>query len=146
MDISVELVITILLGILAMSAPPILCTILFRVLVKEGVPLDCQEFRCNRRSGSLFWLGLFLLNLFIIFFVSNDSTPDRLQAAYGTFEYSLILVLCWFLLVLALRRKFYDGRKRLESLRSFPVDFFIFVNISWLVPISQHINRLRDSC
>ena len=124
MDISVELVITVLLGILALSAPPVLCTVLFRVLVKDGFPLDAQQFRSNRRSGSLFWLGLFLLNLFFIFFIGNDSMPDRLQEASGTFEYSLFLVFWGFLLMLVLRRKFYDRKTQRESLGLFSVDFY----------------------
>ena len=68
MDISVDLVSTVLLGILALSAPPTLSTLLFRVLVKERVLIDSQKFHRNHLSLSLVWLGLFFLNLVLIFF------------------------------------------------------------------------------
>lgn len=79
MDIGVELAITVLLGLLALSTPPVLGTVLFRVMVKEGFPLDSQVFRRECRMYSLLWLGLFFLNLFLLLVVGNVSMADRLQ-------------------------------------------------------------------
>ncbi len=91
MDISVELVIAVLLGMLALGAPPGLSLVLFRVLMKEGVPLDSQKFHRNHGVLSLiFWPMMFFPGLFLIFFVGNASMADRLQEASSTFEVSLM--------------------------------------------------------
>ena len=143
MDISVELISAVLLGMLAMSAPPGLCTILFRVLVKEGVPLDSQEFRRNRCFLSFIWLGLFLLGLFFIFFVGNASMPDRLREASIAFELNLIIAepFC-FLVILLLRRKLW--LKLPDFVERFPFHFFVLVIITWIVQIGKNIDRLRE--
>lgn len=91
MNISVELVSTILLGMLALSAPPVLSVVLFRVLVKDGFSLDSQEFRRNCLPWSILWIGMFLVGLFLIFFGGQASMPDRLREASSMFEVNLIM-------------------------------------------------------
>ena len=137
MDISFELGSIVLLGMLALSAPPGLSTLLFRVLVKDGVPLDSQKFRHNHRIFSFFWLMMFLLGLFGILFGGNAAMPDRLQAGSITCAGSLIIVLSWFFLMLVLRRKLWT--KRPDFTKAFPLHFFYLFHLvpgSWAVLLS----------
>ena len=121
MEISIALVSTVLLGMLALSAPPVLCIVLFRVMVKEGAPLDSQKFRHDFLIGFLFWLGVFFLNLFLIFFVGKAAMADRLQEASVSFVLSLICALGTFSFTLLLRKKLYR-----ES-PDFIINFFLLV-------------------
>ena len=99
MDIGVEVVIAILLGMLALSVPPVLSLVLFRVLLKDGVPLDSQKFHHNHGVLSLiFWPMMFFPGLFGILFDGAAAMPDRLRAASITFAVILTLVLSWFFL------------------------------------------------
>ena len=121
MDISVELVITVLLGLLAMSTPPVLCIVLFRVMVKGGASINSQKFRRDCLIFSLIWLGVFFLNLFLIFFVGKTAMADRLQEASVSFVLSLICALGTFSFTLLLRKKLYR-----ES-PDFITNFFLLV-------------------
>lgn len=136
MDISVELVSTVLLGMLAMSAPPGLSIVLFRVLVKEGVPLESQEFFRNCLIFSFAWLVMFLPNLLAIFFSGNTALPDRLRAASITCAVIIALVLSWFSLILVLRSKL---RVKLPDFtKAFPLHFFFLVYLSCAVLLLLH--------
>lgn len=132
---------TALLGILALSAPVILSLVLFRVLVKDGVPLDNQKFCQNHCVFYLIiWPAMFFPGLFAILFgdgYNTASIPDNLRAASITCAGSLILVLCWFLLMLVLRRKLWTTRP--DFTKAFPHHFFYLVHLvsgSWAVLLS----------
>ena len=128
---------TTLLGMLALSAPVVLSLVLFRVLVKDGVPLDNQAFRKNHCFIFLiFWPAMFFPGLFAI--LSSDgytaSMPDKLRAASITCAGSLVPALCWFLLMLALRRKLWA--KLPDFTKAFPRHFFYLFHLvpgSWAV-------------
>lgn len=126
MEISIALVIIVLLGVLALSGPPILSIVLFRVMVKEGAPLDSQKFRHDFLIVFLFWLGVFFLNLFLIFFVGKTAMADRLQEASVSFVLSLICALGTFSFTLLLRKKLYR-----ES-SDFITNFFLLVSFCLL--------------
>ena len=111
----------VLLGVMAISAPPVLCIVLFRVMVKEGAPLDSQKFRHDFLIGFLFWLGVFFLNLILIFFVGKAAMADRLQEASVSFVLSLICALGTFSFTLLLSKKLYR-----ES-PDFITNFFLLV-------------------
>ncbi len=142
MDLGVEVVITILLGILALSAPPVLSLALFCVLVKEGSPLESQAFRRNWLIFSLFWLVMFLPNLLAIFFSGNAAMPDRLRTASIMCASTLILVLSWFFLILILRSKL---RVKLPDFtKAFPLHFFFLVYISCAVLLLLYHRKYFD--
>lgn len=142
MDISVGLVGMALLGILAMSAPPGLSIVLFRVLVKEGVPLESQEFFRNWLIFSFAWLVMFLPNLLAIFFSGNTALPDRLRAASITCAVIIALVLSWFSLILVLRSKL---RVKLPDFtKAFPLHFFFLVYLSCAVLLLLHHKKYFD--
>lgn len=143
MDISVELVSTVLLGMLAMSAPSALSFVLFRIMVKEGLPLESQKFRRKCLLWSLFWLGIFLVGLFLVFFGGKASMPDRLREASLLFKVNLVMGPLSFLLILlllSLSRK-HDWLKVPHFIDEFPLHFFILVIISWTVSISQFLGN-----
>lgn len=131
MDLSVELVGTVLLGMLALGAPPVLSTVLFRVLVRDGVPLNRQEFHRNRRHHSLTWFGFFILSLLPVFFGGNASMPDRSREASSLFEIGLIIVFFCFLAIFVLKEEFW--LKRPHFIKAFPFQFFFLVDTSWTV-------------
>ena len=136
MDISFELIRTVLLGVLTLSAPPFLSIVLFRVLVKEGAPLESQEFRRNWLIFSFAWLVMFLPNLLAMFFSGNAAIPDRLRAGSITFAVGLLLILFWFFLVLVLRNKLWA--KLPDFIKAFPLHFFFLVYISYAVLLLLH--------
>ena len=125
MTLSVELVSTGLLAMLAMSAPAVLSVVLFGVLVKEGVPIESQKFRRRCLLLSLTWLMLFL-PLFAAFFRGNASMSGSLRI---TFAVIVVLVLIWFFFILVLRRKYW--LKLPYFIEKFPSHFFFLVYISW---------------
>ena len=131
---------TALLGMLALSAPVILSLVMFRLLVKDGVPLDNQKFRQNHCVLSLiFWPAMFFPGLFAILFGGGytASMPDKLRAASITCAGSLLPVLCWFLFMLVLRRKLWTTRPDFTKaflLHSFHL--FHLVPGSWAVLLS----------
>ena len=130
MNISFELI-TVLLGILALSAPPSLSIVLFRVLVKEGAPLDSQEFRRNWLIFSFAWLIMFLPNILAIVSSGNAAMPDRLRTASITCAVIIIVVFSWFFLILVLRSKL---RVKLPDFtKAFPLHYFFLVYISCAV-------------
>ena len=130
---------TVLLGILALSAPVVLSLVLFRVLVKDGVPLDNQEFRKNHCILSLIiWPAMFFPGLFAILGGYTASMPDILRAASITCAGSLVPVLCWFLLMFALRRKLWTTRP--DFTKAFPLHFFYLFH---LVPLSWSLLLLH---
>ena len=135
MDISVELVSTVLLGTLAVSAPSVLGTVLFRVMAKEGFPLDSQKFRRECLMYSLVWLGLFFLNLFLIFFVGNASMADRLQEASVSFVLSLICAFGTFSFTLLLRKKLY--RESPDFITNF---FLLFISVCFSLLMLRHLD------
>lgn len=135
MDIGLELAITVLLGLLALSAPPVLGTVLFRVMVKEGFPLDSQVFRRECLMYSLLWLGLFFLNLFLLLVVGNASMADRLQEVLSTFVLSLTCALGMFSFTLLLRKRLYR-----ES-PDFIVNFFLlFISVCFSLMMVRHLD------
>ena len=137
MDIRVELVITILLGMVALSVPPALSIVLFRGLMKEGIPLDSQKFRFSCLIHSLSWFLMFLMTFLYIFIGGNASMPDRLQTGSIMFASSLILMLSYcFLLLFVLRR--IRWAKRPGFIEPFPLHFFFLVYISWAVLFLQY--------
>ena len=117
----------ILFGVLALSAPPLLSIVLFRILVKDGVPFDSQKFRHNLRTLFFLWLGLILLNIYLIFFVGNAAMPARLQEASSMFKSSLFFVLFGFLSILALRKQIWV--KLPDFIEHFPLHLFLFVTV-----------------
>ena len=146
MEISVELVGKVLLGTLTLSAPSVMSFALFRVLVKDGVPLDSQRFRQNHSVLSLIsWPMMFLPGLFGIFTIGNiDNTamPDRWRAASIMCAGTLILVFSWFFFMLVLRRKLWATRP--DFTKAFPFHFFYLFHIlplTWTVLLLYH---LRD--
>ena len=135
---------TALLGMLALSAPVILSLVMFRVLVKDGVPLDNQKFRQNHCVFYLIiWPAMFFPGLFAILFgvgYNTASIPNNLQAASITCAGSLILVLSWFFLMLALRRRLWA--KLPDFTKAFPLHFFYLVHLvpgSWAVLVSWRV-------
>lgn len=134
---SPELSVT-LLGILALSAPVVLSLVLFRVMVKDGVPLDSRKFRQNHRVFFLIiWPMMVFPGLFAILFGGTALLPDRLRAASITCAGTLVLVLSWFFLMLVLRRKFWV--KRPDFTKTFPLHFFYLFHLvsgSWAVLLS----------
>ena len=124
MALSVELVSTGLLAMLAMSAPAVLSLVLFRVLVKEGVPLEIPKFRRRYLLLSLTWIVLFLP--FFAAFFNGDVSMSSLRI---TFAVIVILVLIWFFFILILRRKYW--LKLPHFIEKFPSHFFFLVYISW---------------
>lgn len=140
MDVSCEFVIAVLLGMLAISAPPVLSIVLFRVLVKEGVPLDSQKFHYNHGTLSLiFWPMMFLSGLSGILYGSTAAMPDRLRAASLTCAVILFLVLSWFFLLLVLRSNLWA--KRPDFTKAFPRHFFYLFHLlpgSWSVLLLYH--------
>ena len=142
MDISVGLVGMALLGMLAMSAPPGLSIVLFRVLVKEGASLEGQEFFRNWLIFSFAWLVMFLPNLLAIFFSGNVALLDRLRAALITCAVIIVLVLSWFSLILVLRSKL---RVKLPDFtKAFPLHFFFLVYLSYAVLLPLHHKKYFD--
>lgn len=139
MNISVELVSTVLLGMLALSAPPVLSVVLFRVLVKDGFSLDSQEFRRNCLPWSILWIGMFLVGLFLIFFGGQASMPDRLREASSMFEVNLIMGPFNFFLIFLFRKKYW--LKVPHFIEKFPVHFFTLFIISWTVWFTQFISK-----
>lgn len=138
MDIRSE-VVTVLLGILAMSAPPVLFILLFRVLMKDGFPLESQKFRLTGLIVSLCWLVILLPTPLAIFFGGAAAMPDRLRAAATTFAVILILVLSWLLLILILRSKLWV--KLPDFRKAFPLHFFFLVYMSCAVLLLYHFFR-----
>ena len=139
MDLGVEVVITVLLGILALSAPSVLSLALFRVLVKEGTPLDSQEFRRKHSGGSVVWLMMFLPGLFAIFTIGNPAMPDKLRAASIMCASTLIIVLSWFFLILILRSKL--RVKRPDFIKASPLHVFDLIYLSWSMLFLYHFRK-----
>lgn len=133
---------TAFLGILALSAPVVLSLVLFRVLVKDGVALDGPKALHNHCVLFLIiWPAMFFPGLFGILGGGGytASMPDRLQAASITCVASLVPVLCWFLLLLALRRRLW---MRLPDFTNrFPHHFFYLFH---LVPLSWSLLLLHN--
>lgn len=133
---------TALLGMLALSVPVVLSLVLFRVLVKDGVPLDEQKFRHSHCGCFLFiWPTMVLTGLFGILLVGGYATPmtDRLRAASITCAGSLVPVLSWFFLMLAVRSKLWTTRP--DFTKAFPLhSFYLFhlVTGSWTVLLVRH--------
>ncbi len=127
MDLGVEVVITVLLGILALSAPPVLSLALFRGLMKDGFPFDNQKFRLNGLLFSLIWLVIFLPAFIGILFGENAAIPDRLRAASITFAVILILVLSWLFLMFVLGSNLWA--KRPDFTKASPHHFFYLAYI-----------------
>ena len=135
MDFGFDLATTVLLGMLAVSAPSVLSIVLFRVMVKEGFPLDSQVFRRECLMYSLLWLGLFFLNLFLLLVVGNASMTARLQEVSGTFVVSLICALGTFSLSFLLRKKLYR-----ESPDFIPTFFLLVISLCFSLLILKHLD------
>lgn len=148
MDISLDLVSAVLLCILALTAPPFLSLVLFRVMVKDGVPLDSRKFRHNHRVlGLIFWPAMFFPGLFAILVGGGytASMPDRLRAASITCAGSLVPVFCWFLFMLASRRQLWTRLP--DFTKRFPLHFFYLfhlVPLSWSLLLLHHFWRLFE--
>ena len=133
MGTDLDLVITVLLGILALSAPAVLSFVLFRVLVRDGVPLDSQKFRHNHSVlFLLFWPMMVLPGLFGILFGGTALIPDRLRAASITLAVILILVFSWFFFNARIERQTLGKTTRLH--KGIPASF--------LLSLSSHIRQL----
>ena len=142
MAISVELAITVLLGILAMSAPSVLSIVLFRVLVKDGVPLDSQEFRRKHSGGSVVWLMMFLSGLFAIFVIGNAAMPDRLRAASIMCAGTLILVPLLVFFHAHLEKQLWA--KRPDFIKASPLHVFDLIYLTWPVLFLYHLRELFE--
>lgn len=142
MDISIDSVITVLLGVMALSASPTLSVVLFRVLVKDGIPIESQNFRHNHRVVSFWWLMMFLLGLFVIFFGGTISTPDRVREASIMCAVSLILVFSWFFMMLIWRSKLWA--KWPDFTKAFPRHFFYLFHslpLTWTVLLLYYLMK-----
>ena len=141
MDISVDLVITVLLEILALSAPPVLSFVLLRVLSKDGCPLDSKDVLFGCIIISLFWLVMFLSVFLSIFFSGKATMPDRLRVVSITFAVILAIVLSWLLLILAVRSKLWA--KQPDFTKGFPLHFFslVYICISCAVLFLYHFRK-----
>lgn len=137
MDISLDLVITVLLEVLAFSAPPVLSLVLLRVLMKDGYPLGSKDFLFGGIVISLFWLVMFLSVFLAIFFSGKATMPDRLRVFSIAFAVLLILVIAWLLLIFVVRSKLWA--KQPNFTKGFPLHFFFLFHLvpgSWAVLLS----------
>ena len=141
MATDLDLVITVLLGILCLSAPPFLFPVLLRDLDKDGYPLGSKDFLFGGIWISLIWLVMFLSPLLGIFFSSKGTIPDRLRVNSIVFAVLLALVLAWLLLILIVRSKLWT--KLSGFTKGFPLNFFflVYIGISCVVLFLYHFRK-----